>query len=165
MYSKNEILSAILLRFDSQRDCAKALGISESTFSRLLNNPSEKFIKRLTSLGVTFDILPIGTDSPVMEALKKAAQGDLQRSGRVHREIEKAASNLSIEDRLLKLEKEVTEVKARNFDLIEENQRLKAENQNMRDFIEVLLPELGKVNLTTSQLEAMRKLFGMDLSG
>lgn len=52
MYKKDEILSAILSKYNSQKDCANALGIDVASFSRSLKSPTLKFITRLKKIGV-----------------------------------------------------------------------------------------------------------------
>lgn len=45
----------IILKFGSLNKCANALGISPSTLTRNLSNPSDKFIRKLKSIGVPLD--------------------------------------------------------------------------------------------------------------
>ena len=50
--SKSYVLSAILSKFGSQKECAKALNITQATLSRNLERLTEKFILRLIDAGV-----------------------------------------------------------------------------------------------------------------
>ena len=51
-YTKNRVEAYIRLRFESNKQCADALGISESSFSRSLNRLTLNFIDRLRKVGV-----------------------------------------------------------------------------------------------------------------
>lgn len=57
--TKKEVSDAIFKTFETHAECAEALGISESTFSRNLNTLSDKFLKRLEKLGV--ELPPMGS--------------------------------------------------------------------------------------------------------
>lgn len=54
MFSNTEIKEAILMKFYTLKDCAEAMGVSNSTLSRLMKKPSLKFIDRLKNIGVEF---------------------------------------------------------------------------------------------------------------
>lgn len=54
---KDAILEQILMVFDSQKEAADALGITEQNFSHSLKRGSKKFLRRLEKIGV--DISPL----------------------------------------------------------------------------------------------------------
>lgn len=68
MFQKEEILKAILSKFNTQKECAKALGVDVTSLSRSLKNPTLKFILKLKKVGVPInvnDVLTKSEDEPV----------------------------------------------------------------------------------------------------
>jgi len=51
-YKKNQVEAYIRLKFESNKQCADALGITESSFSRNLDRLTLNFIARLRKIGV-----------------------------------------------------------------------------------------------------------------
>ena len=49
---KDAILGDILKKYGSQKECAKALGITEQAFSHALSRMSNRFIARLRNIGI-----------------------------------------------------------------------------------------------------------------
>lgn len=49
---KRVLKQLIRQKFDTMGDCAAAMDINRSTLSKLINDPSRKFLKRLKAVGV-----------------------------------------------------------------------------------------------------------------
>ena len=56
MLKTKGIKAAIIKEFGSISECAKALGIDQSTLSRNLKEPSLKTLQKLQDVGVVFDV-------------------------------------------------------------------------------------------------------------
>lgn len=54
MIDKTELTKLIYFHFGSKKACADALGIAQSTLSRLIKKPTANFISRLQKIGVSF---------------------------------------------------------------------------------------------------------------
>ncbi len=46
---------AVLSKFETMEQCANAIGMSKSSFSRALKNPSSKFLSKLAGVGVEIE--------------------------------------------------------------------------------------------------------------
>lgn len=54
--TKEEILSLIFTKFGSQKECAEAIGVDETSLSRSLKTPTVKFLIKLKNAGVPVDL-------------------------------------------------------------------------------------------------------------
>ena len=99
----------IILKFGSLQKCAEMLGITPSTLTRNLSHPSDKFIRKLKSIGV-----PLDNDSMV-ESITAVISKDGVEGFIVKEDNEKYAA----------LVDEIIKLKAENYDLKKQLERYK----------------------------------------
>lgn len=99
----------IILKFGSLQKCAETLGISPSTLTRNLSNPSQRFIGKLKSVGVPVD------NSSIQESITAVISADGVEGFMVKENNEKYAALID----------EIIKLKAENYDLKKQIEKLK----------------------------------------